>query len=111
MVKENYACRDSSKRLEFQNVAVTRFHISSFPRGVTSAVRVSFMKAKQRVAGSRGTQLRRFGSKRGAAGGPFRCAASCSMVKARPTERESGGMSLNAMRTTGGTRLEADTIL
>jgi hypothetical protein len=70
MVEENYACRDSSKRLEFQNVVVPRLHIFLFLRDLatTSAVLVSFMKAKQRVAGPRGTQLRRFGRNRGSWG-------------------------------------------
>src|SRR6516164_860993 len=47
----------------------------------------------------------------GAAAVQFRCAASCSRLRSRPTDREFGGMSLNAIRTAGGARFEVDTIL
>ena len=48
MVEENHACRDSPKRLEFQNVAVTRLHNSPYPRDLatTSTMRVCLYEAK-----------------------------------------------------------------
>ena len=55
MVEKNQSCRDSPKRLEFQNVAVTRLHISPSPRDLatTSAVRVCLYEAKSNTLQAR----------------------------------------------------------
>ena len=77
----------------------------------TSAVRVCLYEIKATGCRPARHPTPKSCQQTGAAGLQFRCAASCSRLRSRPTDRESGGMSLNAIRTAGGARFEVDTIL